>query len=141
MIYVAVEAYAELSSNTAVPDVVASATAPRSEHAATPGFVGGNTGRNNGLYAIGAAVAPTKIGLSTARPQDFDSFWDRKLADQAKVPTKPVLTSVPADIPGVYLSTFVLDALGSKAQGYVANRRRMGSSPPSSSCSMRACTL
>lgn len=129
MIYVAVEAYAELSSNTAVPDVVASATAPRSEHAATPGFVGGNTGRNHGLYAIGAAVAPTKIGLSTARPQDFDSFWDRKLADQAKVPTKPVLTSVPADIPGVYLSTFVLDALGSKAQGYVAKPAKDGKFP------------
>ena len=41
-----------------------------------PHFVGGNTGRNTGFYAVGAAVAPTKIGLSTPRPADFDAFWD-----------------------------------------------------------------
>src|SRR3954451_16312891 len=57
MIYVAVEAYSKLSSDTTLPDAVASS--PTSDHAASPGFVGGNTGRNNGLYAVGAAVAPT----------------------------------------------------------------------------------
>src|SRR5689334_2566518 len=35
-----------------------------------PPYTSGNTGRNNGLYAVGAAVAPTKIGLSTPRPDD-----------------------------------------------------------------------
>jgi cephalosporin-C deacetylase len=120
MIYVAVEAYAKLSSNTAAPDAAASTTAPTSDHPATPGFVGGNTGRNNGLYALGAAVAPTKIGLSTPRPQDFDSFWEAKLAAQAKLPINPVLTPVQSNIPGVDMSVFVLDALGSKAHGYVA---------------------
>ena len=117
MIYVAVEAYAKLSTNTPAPDAVASAAAPTSDHVATPAFVGGNTGRNNGLYAVGAAVAPTKIGLSTLRPQDFDSFWDAKLAAQAKLPMNPVLTSIQSDIPGVDMSMFVLDALGSKVQG------------------------
>ena len=34
----------------------------------------GNTGRNNGLYAVGAAVAPGKIGLSTPRRADFDEL-------------------------------------------------------------------
>jgi hypothetical protein len=68
MIYVAIEAYANLSSEL-----------PAREAAAPP-FIGGNTGCNNGLYAIGAAVAPTKIGLSTPCPDDFDSFWDGKLA-------------------------------------------------------------
>ena len=50
---------------------------------------GGNTGRNNGLYAVGAAVAPTKIGLSTSPPDDFDAFWQSKLAAQAKFPDQP----------------------------------------------------
>ena len=48
--------------------------APR--RASLPRFIGGNTGRNTGFYAVGAAVAPTKIGLSTPRPADFDAFWD-----------------------------------------------------------------
>ena len=71
MIYVAVEAYA---------DVTPASAAPAGEG---PRFVGGNTGRNTGFYAVGAAVAPTKIGLSTPRPADFDAFWDAKLAAQA----------------------------------------------------------
>src|SRR3954467_6340725 len=37
----------------------------------SPPFEGGNTGRNTGLYAVGAAVAPLKITPSTARPEDF----------------------------------------------------------------------
>jgi len=75
MIYVAIEPYANLA-----------------EGDATTAYVGGNTGRNTGLYAVGAAVAPLKIGLSTPRPDDFDAFWDSKLSAQAKVPLNPVLT-------------------------------------------------
>src|SRR5581483_10893694 len=57
MLYVAVEPYAALRDGIPTP------------------YTGGNTGRNNGLYAVGAAVAPTKLGLSTPRPEDFDAFW------------------------------------------------------------------
>ena len=99
---------------------------PRRPARASPG---GNTGRNNGLYAVGAAVAPTKIGLATPRPPDFDSFWAGKLAAQAKIPINPVLTPVETDVPGVEMNTFVLDALGSKAQGYVAKPAREGKFP------------
>jgi hypothetical protein len=56
MIYVAVEPSANLAPPT--PDA----------SGAAPAYTGGNTGRNNGLYAVGAAVAPAKIGLSTPRP-------------------------------------------------------------------------
>jgi cephalosporin-C deacetylase-like acetyl esterase len=91
--------------------------------------VGGNTGRSNGLYAVGAAVAPAKIPLSTPRPGDFDAFWDAKLAAQAKIPINPVLTPAQTDLPGVELSMFVLDALGSKAHGYVAKPAREGKFP------------
>ena len=51
MIYVAVEAVTELD-----PTTTGTASPAR--------FTGGNTGRNTGLYAVGAAVAPAKIGLS-----------------------------------------------------------------------------
>lgn len=112
MIYVAVEPYAALAS-----DAPASA------------YTGGNTGRNNGLYAVGAAVSPTKIGLSTPRPDDFDAFWEAKLAAQAKIPINPALTPVQTDVPGVELSMFVLDALGSKTHGYIAKPARESKFP------------
>src|SRR5262249_5991783 len=87
-------------------------------------FEGGNTGRNTGFYAVGAAVAPAKIALSTARPADFDSFWDGKLVAQSKVPIDAALTPVDSAVPGVEMHLFQLDALGSKAHGYVARPAR-----------------
>jgi cephalosporin-C deacetylase len=116
MLYVAVEPYAVLAADA-------------SALAAATGYVGGNTGRNNGLYAVGAAVAPAELGLSTPRPEDFDAFWDGKLAAQAKVPIHPVLTKVETDVPDVELNLFVLDALGSQAHGYVARPAREGKFP------------
>lgn len=118
MIYVAIQAYANLDGETPAPDAAAAAH-----------FTGGNTGRNTGYYAVGAAVAPAKLGLSTPRPGDFDAFWDGKLALQAKVPIHPVLTPVATDVPGVEMSMFELDALDSKAHGYVARPAREGKFP------------
>jgi cephalosporin-C deacetylase len=112
MIYVAIEPYEGLDSGAALAS-----------------FESGNTGRNNGLYAVGAAVAPGKLTLSTPRPADFDVFWDGKLAAQAKIPVNAVLTKVETDVPGVELNTFVLDALGSKTQGYLARPAREGKFP------------
>jgi len=103
MIYLAVDAYADPAAATEAPH-----------------FTGGNTGRNTGFYAAGAAVAPGKIGLSAPRPDDFDAFWDGKLAAQAKQPINAKLTPVETDVPGVELNMFELDALGSKTHGYVA---------------------
>ena len=117
MIYVAIQAYATAAVDADAPD------------SGAPRFTGGNTGRNTGLYAVGAAVAPAKIGLSTPRPEDFDEFWAGKLAAQAKVPINPVLTPVQTDVPGVEMSMFVLDALGSQAHGYVAKPAREGKFP------------
>ena len=161
MIYVAIEPYAKLDAGSSAPAAAStgaptsSATSGPAPVAATsaaalsgsrttsqsspvPKWIGGNTGRNNGLYAVGAAVAPLQIPLSTPRPDDFDAFWDGKLAAQAKVPVDPVLTPVQTDVPGVEESMFVLDALGSKAHGYVAKPTGEGKFPALSSCSTRA---
>lgn len=116
MIYVAVEPYAVLPT----PD------APTQTEVI---FTGGNTGRNNGLYAVGAAVAPTKIGLSTPRPDDFDAFWEGKLAMQAKLPINAELMPVQTDVSGVELNIFALNALGSKAHGYIAKPAHEGKFP------------
>jgi cephalosporin-C deacetylase len=116
MLYAAIEAYDDLTPGAAV-----AGDGPR--------FTGGNTGRNTGLYAVGAAVDPTKIALSTPRPSDFDAFWDAKLAAQANVPINAKLTPVETDVPGVELNIFELDALGSHAHGYVAKPAREGQFP------------
>jgi cephalosporin-C deacetylase len=114
MLYVAVEAFDE-----GTPSAIG----------ASPRFSGGNTGRNTGFYAVGAAVAPAKIGLSTAKPEDFDAFWNSKLAAQAAVPMNPVFTPVDTDVPDVELQMFQLDALGSKAHGWLAKPARAGKFP------------
>jgi cephalosporin-C deacetylase-like acetyl esterase len=129
MIYVAIEPTAKLSPDAPTPEPTP-ATPPQGPGRGNPnGYTGGNTGRNNGLYAVGAAVAPMQLSLSTPRPADFDSFWDNKLAEQAKLPINPVLTPVDTDTPKVEMSTYVLDALGSHAQGYIAKPKGEGKFP------------
>jgi len=117
MIYVAVEAFEDATDRQA-----SAGTGARR-------FTGGNAGRNDGFYAVGAAVAPGKIGLSTPRPADFDAFWRGKLEAQAKVPINPVLTRVDTDVANVDLQMFQLDALGSKAHGWIAKPARPGTFP------------
>ena len=79
--------------------------------------------------ALGAAVAPSELQLSTPRPADFDSFWDAKLKALAQVPINPVLTPLKTDVPGVELSLVKLDSLGSNVQGYFAKPAREGKFP------------
>jgi cephalosporin-C deacetylase len=126
MIYVAIEPYANITPGNAAKDH----EAPSNDGpVAAPSFVGGNTGRNNGLYAVGAAVSSARLGLSTPRPADFDSFWDSKLAAQAKVPVNPILQPIQSDIPGIEESMFALGALGSTVHGYVAKPAKPGKFP------------
>lgn len=116
MIYVAIQAVSTLAPADPAP-------------AGAGAFSGGNAGRDTGFYAVGAAVAPTRIPMVTPRPTDFDAFWDAKLRAQAEVPIAPVLTPVPTDVPGVELNMFQLDALGSKAHGYLARPAGEGRFP------------
>ena len=109
------------------------APAPAGTNAAFPGpgrrGGGGRGGRNAGGLTLGAAVAPEKLRPAVPRPADFDAFWDGKLADLAKIPINPVLTSVPANQEGIELSTVKLDSVGSHVQGYLAKPTRPGKFP------------
>jgi cephalosporin-C deacetylase-like acetyl esterase len=129
MIYAAIEAYANLNGEVPAPAAANDAGQGGAGRGPASPFVGGNAGRNTGYYAVGAAVAPTKLGLSTPRPADFDAFWDGHLATQAKIPINPVLTPVQTDVEGVEMSMFQLDALGSKAHGYLAKPAKEGKFP------------
>ncbi|MEJ0084274.1 MAG: acetylxylan esterase [Pseudomonadota bacterium] len=51
--------------------------------------------------ALGAAVAPEKIGPAVPAPADFDAFWAAKIKALRAVPAKPELTSKPSEKDGV----------------------------------------
>ena len=51
--------------------------------------------------ALGAAVAPEKIGPAIPIPKDFDAFWTAKIQALRKVPAKPELTVKPSEKDGV----------------------------------------
>ena len=51
--------------------------------------------------ALGAAVAPEKIGPAIPAPADFDAFWTAKIKALRKVPANPLLTEKPSDKDGV----------------------------------------
>jgi cephalosporin-C deacetylase-like acetyl esterase len=78
---------------------------------------------------LGAAIAPTKLAPSVARPSDFDAFWGAKLKALSEIPTNPELTPTSSNKEGVELYTVKLDSLGSHVQGYLAKPAREGKFP------------
>ncbi len=94
----------------------------------TPPGGGGRGGAARGL-ALGAAVAPTKIEPASPKPKDFDEFWDGKLKDLAKIPVNAELTPGDSNRPSVEFSTFKMDSVGGKAQGYFAKPKKEGKFP------------
>ena len=115
MIYVAVEAYEDLTPATPTPADAMRRASPAATRDATPASM-----------PSAQRSRRRRSALSTPRPADFDAFWDGKLAAQAKLADQPSLTPVETDVPGVEMSMFELDALGSKAHGYVAKPARDG---------------
>jgi cephalosporin-C deacetylase len=51
--------------------------------------------------ALGAAVAPERIGPSIPAPADFDAFWTAKIGALRKVPLAPALSVKPSGKDGV----------------------------------------
>jgi cephalosporin-C deacetylase-like acetyl esterase len=78
---------------------------------------------------LGAAIEPTKLLPSAARPKDFMKFWKENLAALAKIPIDPVLTPVRSDKSGADLYTVTLDSVGSHVHGYLATPAKPGKHP------------
>jgi cephalosporin-C deacetylase-like acetyl esterase/lysophospholipase L1-like esterase len=64
--------------------------------------------------ALGAAVAPEKIGAAIPAPQDFDAFWAEKIKLLRKVPAKPELTAKPSEKDGVDFAILKMNHLDGK---------------------------
>ena len=71
--------------------------------------------------ALGAAVAPEKIGPSIPAPKDFDAFWAGKIKALRKVPMNAQLTEKPSERDGVDFGILKMDHLdGRHIWGQVA---------------------
>jgi cephalosporin-C deacetylase len=64
--------------------------------------------------ALGAAVAPEKIGPAIPAPADFDAFWAAKIKALRAVPARPELTEKPSDKDGVDFAILKMDHVGGK---------------------------
>ena len=87
------------------------------------------TASNSPPLHLGAAVAPTKLKPTAARPADFDAFWETKLNALAAIPIQPQLTRAATAQAGVELYTVKLQSVGSQVQGYLAKPTRPGKFP------------
>lgn len=80
--------------------------------------------------SAGAAVAPTLIGPAREAPDDFDAFWDAKLAELAAVPMNPQLSRQDSPVAGVEHFTLTLDNVrGTKVRAQLARPTREGKFP------------
>ncbi|MDR0705851.1 MAG: acetylxylan esterase [Planctomycetaceae bacterium] len=72
----------------------------------------------------GAGVDPLEIRAETPEPDDFDSFWNAKKEELAKLPMNPQLVPVPAEKignPAIQVFDIKVDCLGGKpVSGYLA---------------------
>lgn len=78
---------------------------------------------------LGAAVSPTSLIPDALKPSDFDSFWNEKLAELAKVPMESSLTPVSGEWKGARVYKVKLDSVGSHVQGYLARPAAPGKHP------------
>ena len=71
--------------------------------------------------ALGAVVAPEKIGPAIPEPADFDAFWQAKIKALRRVPAKPELTEKPSEKDGVDFAILKMNHLdGKNVWGQVA---------------------
>lgn len=78
----------------------------------------------------GAAVAPARITPSLPPPEDFDTFWQAKLAELATVPADPVLEARPSERDGVdYWQITMGNIRGTKIRGQLARPAKEGRCP------------
>jgi cephalosporin-C deacetylase len=69
----------------------------------------------------GVVAAPERIGLSAARPKDFDAFWNQKLNELKKIPDNAKLQWVESGISNVMYWKISMDNIrGRHVQGQLA---------------------
>jgi len=84
----------------------------------------------DGVVALGAAVAPTRIQPVVPRPADFDAFWASKIAQLDKVPANAVITPKESGVANVEYATIRLDNIGgAHVYGQMAWPKRDGKFP------------
>jgi cephalosporin-C deacetylase-like acetyl esterase/lysophospholipase L1-like esterase len=85
--------------------------------------------RDRALIA-GAAVAPTKLQPSVARPADFDEFWASKIKLLEQIPPNAVLKPGDSDDANITYSTIRMDNInGSHIYGQLAKPNHPGKFP------------
>ena len=85
---------------------------------ATVSWDGGGPGKQS---FGGAVVEPFKIQPAAAEPDDFQSFWDGKLAELKKIAPNPQLVDGESGNPAVKYAKVTLDNInGTKVQGQIA---------------------
>ncbi len=78
----------------------------------------------------GAVVDWQKIGLATPKPDDFDAFWAKQIAESDKIPLNAKLTEKDSGDPSVAYYTFEFDNIdGRKVRGQYARPKREGKFP------------
>jgi hypothetical protein len=74
--------------------------------------------------ALGAAVAPEKIGPAIPIPADFDAFWAAKIRALRKVPANPELNEKPSGRDGIDFAILKMNHVeGKHVWGQVAKPR------------------
>lgn len=69
----------------------------------------------------GAIASPEEIMLSSTKPDDFDSFWERQIASLKKIPKKTKLKKESSSVKGVSYSKITMDnIIDTKIQGQLA---------------------
>ncbi|MBS1708327.1 MAG: acetylxylan esterase [Armatimonadetes bacterium] len=80
--------------------------------------------------ALGAAIEPTRITPSEARPKDFKQFWDAKIAALRRVPENAHVTEKPTDQQDITYGTVVMDHVGGEhVYGQLARPKAPGKHP------------
>lgn len=78
----------------------------------------------------GAVFGPDKIQPSAPRPDDFDAFWEKKVADLHGIPANPQVEPADAGKPGVQYFKVTMDNVnGSHVYGQLARPAKEGKFP------------
>lgn len=90
----------------------------------------GRRGNGHGLMRDGAIVDASHLKPALPRPDDFDAWWDKKLAELDVIPPNARLDATNVNVPGVAYYKVTLDNLGgAHVRGQLAKPAREGKFP------------